>query len=151
MPNQSLTANRKLQVRRLAASGSPARAHALAGRASDLSAFRLALSSRRAPLARSLALCAPRTADCRLCNDTIAHAQGEIDKTFKKIADGVAEFDVLLDVVQEQGQKDKFDGASALRGGSLLSCVAVLCLVLVLDIVVALARLLAAFLPFGCC
>ena len=38
--------------------------------------------------------------------------QSEIEKCIKKIADGIEVFDELLDAVQEQGQKDKFDGAS---------------------------------------
>jgi hypothetical protein len=37
--------------------------------------------------------------------------QSEIEKCIKKIADGIEVFDELLDAVQEQGQKDKFDGA----------------------------------------
>jgi hypothetical protein len=39
--------------------------------------------------------------------------QSEIEKCIKKIADGIEVFDELLDAVQEQGQKDKFDGAMA--------------------------------------
>jgi hypothetical protein len=40
----------------------------------------------------------------------------------QKIADGVVDFDSLLDLVQAQGQKDKFDGASW-REVSLRRCV----------------------------
>jgi hypothetical protein len=39
----------------------------------------------------------------------------EIDKCLKKISDGVVDFDSLLDLVQAQGQKDKFDGESEPR------------------------------------